>query len=190
MGIVIETLVLQAVALDGQGRTDGALDALFRALSLARPEGYVRVFVDQGPQMAKLLTQIGASLASNKQPPANDGLRAYVAGLLKAFARQGSRPQVSGVEFVPKVTTAPERHNSVLSGAEEMHPEAFLLDPLTGREIEVLHLLVAGLSNREIAQRLTITLGTAKRHVSNIYAKLDVHSRVQAIVRAQALHLV
>jgi LuxR family maltose regulon positive regulatory protein len=55
--------------------------------------------------------------------------------------------------------------------------------------MEVLHLLVTGLSNREIAQQLTITLGTAKRHVSNIYSKLDVHNRVQAIARARALHL-
>ena len=50
-------------------------------------------------------------------------------------------------------------------------------------------LVAAGLSNREIAGQLTITVGTAKRHVSNIYAKLDVHSRVQAASRAQELDL-
>jgi LuxR family maltose regulon positive regulatory protein len=64
-----------------------------------------------------------------------------------------------------------------------------LIEPLTDREREVLSLVVAGLSNREIADRLTVTLGTAKRHVSNIYAKLGVHSRVQAVARARELGL-
>jgi LuxR family maltose regulon positive regulatory protein len=65
-----------------------------------------------------------------------------------------------------------------------------LVEPLTDREREVLHLVVAGLSNREIAEALTIALGTAKRHVSNVYAKLDVHSRVQAVAKARELGLV
>jgi LuxR family maltose regulon positive regulatory protein len=64
-----------------------------------------------------------------------------------------------------------------------------LVEPLSQREIEVLRLVAAGLSNREIAGQLTITVGTAKRHVSNIYAKLDVHSRVQAAARVQELDL-
>jgi ATP/maltotriose-dependent transcriptional regulator MalT len=71
-----------------------------------------------------------------------------------------------------------------------LESESPLFEPLTEREVEVLGLVVAGLSNREIAEQLTIAVGTAKRHVSNIYAKLDVHSRMQAVARAQALHLV
>ena len=181
-GVVLETLVLQALALAGGGRRDEALDVLVRALFLAQPAGYVRVFVDQGPPMAKLLNQIGASPAVNEQPPASGALRTYVAGLLKAFAQQESGSQVSGLEQVTGVTSSFEPRTT--------QPELHLLDPLTGREIQVLHLLVAGLSNREIAQQLTIALGTAKRHVSNIYAKLDVHGRVQAVARARALHLV
>jgi LuxR family maltose regulon positive regulatory protein len=62
-----------------------------------------------------------------------------------------------------------------------------LLDPLSERELEVLHLLVRGDSNQEIAEGLVITIDTVKRHVSNIFSKLGVHTRVQAVARARAL---
>jgi LuxR family maltose regulon positive regulatory protein len=180
-GIVIETLALQALALDGQGRTEEALETLGRALSLAQPEGYVRVFVDHGSPMERLVNQVGAFLDS-QESAASDAMRAYVAGLLRAFVAPDPGSQVPDSERATDDSTWPEARN--------VRPEAVLLDPLTDRELQVLYLLAGGLSNREIAQRLTIALGTAKRHVSNIYAKLDVHSRVQAAARARALHLV
>lgn len=62
-----------------------------------------------------------------------------------------------------------------------------LVEPLTGREIEVLRLLASGLANREIADRLVVSIGTVKRHTGNIYGKLGVHNRTQAILRAQDL---
>ena len=64
-----------------------------------------------------------------------------------------------------------------------------LLEPLSDRELEVLHLSAAGLSNREIAETLVIALSTAKNHVRNVYGKLDVHSRTQAVARAKELGL-
>ncbi|MBN1262304.1 MAG: hypothetical protein JXB35_16615 [Anaerolineae bacterium] len=63
------------------------------------------------------------------------------------------------------------------------------VDPLSGREIEVLTLVANGLSNREIAETLFISQGTVKRHLNNIYGKLDVHRRTEAVARARALHL-
>ena len=65
-----------------------------------------------------------------------------------------------------------------------------IADPLSEREEEVLRLIVAGLSNREIAQNLVISLGTAKTHIHNIYGKLEVSSRAQAIARAREFELV
>ena len=64
-----------------------------------------------------------------------------------------------------------------------------LLDPLTDRELEVLHLLAQGYGNREIANKLFIALGTTKRHVANIYSKMAVSNRTEAAVRARELGL-
>ncbi len=64
-----------------------------------------------------------------------------------------------------------------------------LADPLTTRELEILRLLASGLSTREVAQQLFLTIGTVKWYVNQIYSKLYVHSRVQAIARARELKL-
>jgi LuxR family maltose regulon positive regulatory protein len=64
-----------------------------------------------------------------------------------------------------------------------------LVEPLSGREMEVLQLLAGGLTNAEIAQRLTISLPTVKSHTRNIYGKLNVHGRRQAVARARSLNL-
>jgi len=170
-GSVIELLVLQALALQGRGETADALTALQRALRLAEPEGYVRVFIDAGQPLARLL----------RQAPSQGIKPAYRNQLLAAFDRECSRFQVSG----SRSTVVP---NSNLK-RETLKPETLLLESLTDRELEVLRLVAAGLSNREIADRLTIAVGTAKRHVSNIYAKLDVHSRTRAVARARELRL-
>ena len=167
MGVAIELLALQALALQGQGNTTEALAALHRALSLGEPGSYVRVFVDLGAPMAALLRQAAAQ---------GDGAD-YVSRLLGAFESPVPSFEASGWDAAPR-HLIPETQGSET-----------LIDPLSERELEVLRLIAAGLSNREIADRLTITVGTAKRHVSNIYGKLDVHSRVQAVARARDLYL-
>jgi LuxR family maltose regulon positive regulatory protein len=69
------------------------------------------------------------------------------------------------------------------------YPAQPLVEPLTGRETEVLHLLATGLSNREIAERLYLSEGTVKTHTHNLYAKLGVQSRTRAIARAKEFGL-
>ena len=64
-----------------------------------------------------------------------------------------------------------------------------LVDPLSERELEVLALIAEGLSNREIAETLYLTVGTVKVHASNIYNKLDVGNRTEAVARARELGL-
>jgi len=153
MGSLIEILVLQALALQSQGNTTQAMPALERALSLAEPEGYVRLFVDEGAPMAKLLRQaLSRGIAPN-----------YVSRLLAAFGAEEQR------------------------GEEAEKRAPLLLEPLSERELEVLRLLAAGLSNREIAEKLIVAVGTVKAHIHNIYGKLGVQSRTQAVARAREL---
>jgi LuxR family maltose regulon positive regulatory protein len=153
-GRLIEILTLQAMALQAQNRMADAVTVLDRALSLAQPEGYVRVFVDEGAPMAELLRQA----ATRGIAPG------YVQALLEAGETDEATIQSSIVQP--------------------------LVEPLSEREIEVLGLIVSGLSNAEIARELVITVGTTKWHITNIYGKLQVRSRAQAIKRAHQLNLV
>ena len=73
--------------------------------------------------------------------------------------------------------------------SETQAPESDLIEPLSGRELQVLQLIAEGLTNPGIASRLFLALNTVKTHCSNIYGKLNVHSRTQAVARAQALGL-
>ena len=149
IGSAIEILATQAVAHEAQGDTSSALASLERAMSLAEPEGYVRVFMDEGPQMARLLQE-----AAFREIAPDSARR-----LLAAFP--SARP----------------------GGAQPSAAKELLSD----REVEVLRHIAAGLTNREIAARLYLSVYTVKAHARSIYDKLDAHSRTQAVARAREL---
>jgi len=161
MSSVIEILVLQALAFHIQGDLDQALPALRRALALAEPEGYVRTFVDEGPAMAGLLRH---GLAQGIAP-------GYIGKLLAA---RGDSPPLPAMGDGPPPPGAAVRP---------------LVEPLSERELEVLGLVAAGLSNREIAGELVIAVSTVKSHINHIYGKLEVKSRTQSVARARMLGL-
>ena len=153
----LEIMTLQAIAYRRRGDAVQALAILERALVLAEPEGFVRVFIDHGPPIADLLRQAAA------QGLALD----YVGKLLAAF------------DTGKKKIAAPLSHSASTA----------LIEPLSQREIEVLRLLAAGLSNKEVANTLIITVGTVKKHLKNVYGKLNVHSRTAAVARARDLDI-
>jgi LuxR family maltose regulon positive regulatory protein len=156
VGSVIEFLILQALAAQSQGDETGAIRSLERALALAEPEGYVRIFVDEGEPMARLLRQ---AVARGIAP-------SYVNKLLAAF----------GAPVSPPSQPPPQSAQA-------------LMEPLTERELEVLRFLTTHLSSTEIAEELFISVNTVRYHIKNIYGKLDVHRRTDAIQRSRELGL-
>ncbi|MCB0109276.1 MAG: AAA family ATPase [Caldilineaceae bacterium] len=166
-----------------------ALDEVAAVLQRAAGEGYIRTFLDEGEAMYQLLTAYRSTLLSPEST--QDGTRtkptpaiaAYLDQLLNAFAEEptmqhGARPAA------PSPAAQREGVANPVDGA------ALLPEALTEREREVLQLVVDGLTNQEIADRLVISLGTVKRHISNIYGKMGVSHRTQAVAQAQALQLV
>jgi LuxR family maltose regulon positive regulatory protein len=157
----IEALLVEALALSAAGRFDAACERIVQALTLARPEGFVRVFLNEGRPVADLL-----SACQRRFPPGGE-LQEHASRLLFAF-------QHSGAERMP--------------GLPSRKPG--LVEPLTGRELEILGLIAAGYSNPEIAARLFLSLNTVKVHIKNLYGKLEVENRVQAVERGRELNLI
>jgi LuxR family maltose regulon positive regulatory protein len=176
-GSIIEILVLQALANLLQGDISAALVPLERALTLAEPQGYIRMFVDEGPPMAVLLARLHEHSRKRPRAASTNVPLAYLERLLALL--RGERVQEG---------TSPAATSSTSSPSAPA-PARPLLDPLTERELEVLRLIAAGLSNRAIAARLVLALSTVKSYVNTIYGKLQVESRTQAVARARALHL-
>jgi ATP/maltotriose-dependent transcriptional regulator MalT len=153
LGNAIHILAVQAIVYHARGEAAQAFTTLERALELAEPEGYVRVFIDEGMPMARLLRRMLTRSSASE----------YVRRLLEALGET--------------VTI-------------EMPAVSNLIDPLSQRELEVLRLIVEGATNKEIAGELVLTVNTVKRHISNIFGKLHVSNRAQAIAQARELNLI
>jgi LuxR family maltose regulon positive regulatory protein len=166
---VIKILVLQALSLQACDERTAAIRTLERALVLAEPEAYVRVFVDEGAPMAALLKDLLQARRSDLHDQQSGGQLRYARRLLAGFhsSDPSGRPSTPGVD----------------------HRQRPVNDALTTREHEVLELIAGGLSNRDIAARLFVATSTVKSYTNNIYRKLCVESRTQAIAEARALHL-
>jgi LuxR family maltose regulon positive regulatory protein len=93
------------------------------------------------------------------------------------------------VEYVAKLLTAFDAEDSRTPIPDPRAPRSELIEPLSRRELEVLRLLATGLSNKSIANTLSISVTTVKKHLQNIYGKLNVHSRTQAVDRARRFGL-
>jgi LuxR family maltose regulon positive regulatory protein len=159
-GTTVQILALQAVALQAKGERESAVSALAEALVLAEPEGYVRTFADEGPPMNDLLSRA-----------------------LEARQRGRLDPPVPA-HYLRKLLAVLERDASGVAS-----PAAELPEDLSEREREVLQLIAAGKTNRQIASELFVGVGTVKTHLNNLYRKLDAHSRTQAVARARELDL-
>jgi LuxR family maltose regulon positive regulatory protein len=158
-GVAIELHILRSLALARQGDTREAAADLEHALALAAPEGYVRLFLDEGQPMQMLLTQWLAHAGASP-------LRDYALHLLAQFDAE---------------------QQMVTAAQEKASPAGGLVEPLSQRELEVLHIMALGKTNQEIAQQLVVARGTIKAHTASIYRKLDVTNRTEAVARARQL---
>lgn len=138
-------------------------------LALAQSEGYIRTFADEGEPMRELLLAVKTRVQSRHDAPA-EVLSIYIDNLLAAFSRTPGRAAVSAPVPAPK--KAPQ-----------------LVEPLTEREQQVLQLVAQGYTNQQICDTLVISLGTTKKHLANIFGKLNVNTRTQALLRARELEL-
>jgi LuxR family maltose regulon positive regulatory protein len=169
-GSVIRILILQSLAHQAQGNQPLALASLERALALAEPEGYVRIFVDEGEAMRLMIEK----QARNRDHP----LSGYADKLLAAFTQP-----------VAATKSAVIHQKSDMIEPEVRPAKNMLVEPLSERELEVLKLLRSELSGPEIAQQLIVSLNTLRTHTKNIFNKLGVNNRRAAIRRAEELDL-
>jgi LuxR family transcriptional regulator, maltose regulon positive regulatory protein len=156
----LTVLLLQALALQAQGAKEKALQVLGNALALAEPAGCIRSFVDEGLPMAHLLS---AAAAQGLMPD-------YIGKVLGAFRAETQTSE--DISYRPAAS-----------------PGQPLIEPLSQREIEVLHLIAQGCSNQEIGERLFLALDTVKGHNRRIFDKLQVQRRTEAVARARELGL-
>ena len=166
-GSLIEVGALRALALAAGGQQAAAVDALAGALTLACPHGHVRVFADEGPPMAALLRRL--IIAQRTGEAAAEVPLGCLVRLQHAFGSTQATPD---------------------PGQSPAAAAPGLVEPLTGRELEVLAMLAAGRSNQAIASELVVTLDTVKKHVSHILGKLGAASRTEAVARARELGLI
>lgn len=166
LDLAIRLLAMQSLTLQAQGQDELARVTLRRALTLAQPEGYVRSFVDEGEPLRLLIADLRLWIARQSRSQ-DQKLIGYVDKLLAAFAPAASMPQPGIVNLKPA-----------------------LAEPLSERELEVLRFLTTDLSTPEIAQELVVSANTVRSHIKNIYGKLNVHNRIEAIQQAKTLGLV
>jgi LuxR family maltose regulon positive regulatory protein len=159
---LLSLLPLQALALYGLSREEEALDAVSHCLTLSEPEGFIRNFVERGSPMLKLL-EIAASRGIHT---------GYINKLLPAF-KEG--------RWLQKSTRDQDR---------DKDQRSILLEPLSERELQVLRLLQSAMTSEEISRELFISVNTARTHIRNIYGKLAVHGRIEAIQKAKELDLI
>jgi LuxR family maltose regulon positive regulatory protein len=157
--VMIEMRLMRASILKAKEDAEAALGELKLALSLAEPGGLISIFVSKGKPMAELLEEIIAVKKRDQDDTKTGFSLSYAKKILSIF-KAGPPPKIEG-----------------------------LMDPISERELEVLYLIAAGLSNQEIADKLFISLNTVKTHTKNINSKLNVNSRIKAVARAKELGL-
>jgi len=197
---VIRGLTLQALALDQAGDQEAALSTLTRALQIAEPERYIRTAIGEGPVMIKLLKGVRESQQRSFGPGIGVSVT-YIDRLLgllgvSVTAHSTQPPLQPHLQAPPPIVESAPPPATIdspsVASSQQIRavPSALLLNPVSDREREVLQLIASGKSNTAIAEALYISVSTVKTHINNLYSKLGVESRTQAIARAREYSLI
>jgi LuxR family maltose regulon positive regulatory protein len=176
VGLLIEILVPRALAFWAEKKHGCAFRAINQAIHLAEQEANLRVFLDEGSLMQTLIAEFHRELTTKPRFNHHGRMR-FVENVLQSFQTNERQMEDEGFTNVHIAQSNPGNGNGNDS----------LVDPLSEREIEVLSLIAEGMPNRRIAQQLVLAPSTVHWHTKNIYSKLNVHSRTQAVYRAREL---
>jgi LuxR family maltose regulon positive regulatory protein len=181
-GTVIEVLTLQALTQRASGDLESAISTLAQAAQLAEPEGFVRVFIDEGAAMRALLEQL------DQRHPRSSFIQRLLQQLaLRDVGSGGASTGRAGTGGADEPTT--RSVGPALDGQTPGATSQTLVEPLSDRESDVLRLLGSDLSGPDIARRLHVSLATVRTHTQHIYSKLGVNNRSAAVRRAHQLDL-
>jgi LuxR family maltose regulon positive regulatory protein len=165
IGFALTLMTTLAVALQAHREEERAIQVIGRCLAIAQREGYQRIFIEQGAPLHELL-----------QAAMKCGLAVeYIQELLPAFKLPAAQPMLES----PAAYPAPRKT-----------PGTMMLEPLSEREIQVLRLLDSPLTSEDIGRELYISSNTVRTHIKNIYAKLGVNRRTEAVRLAKKIELI
>lgn len=167
---LVEILLVYGEALAQQKRNDESQQMLTRALNLAAEAGFMRLFAEESPDLRALLLKL----------PALNGPGSWNTNLRKMLVDQSQSRQVN----------SDTRETPTSRSAHKPAPQPTALpEPLSQRELEVLALIHEGHANKEIASKMKVAPATVKAHIRNLYGKLGVGRRTEALARARDLGL-
>ncbi len=179
--IALETLLLRSQMYGALSDHPNSLADVAQALQLAEPEGFISIFVEEGRPMAEALTRLLERHQAGADRANLAAHTSFIRNILAAFPDMQTAATPQSKQPAPAMQGA---HAAVMGDEPPT-----LIEPLTARELEVLHLIAAGDSNRVIADKLVITVSAVKKHTSNIFGKLNAGSRTQAVARARQIGL-
>jgi len=166
--LALETLLLRSQMIAAFGDVQRSLAETAHALEIAEPEGFISVFIEEGKPIAETLAAL---------------LKSELPGKIRAECVQEI------LDSFPDKPSDMDKGEHIIQASHMEEKNISLVEPLTRRELEVLCLIADGDSNQEIADKLVVTVSAVKKHTGNIYSKLNVSSRTQAVRHARQLGL-
>lgn len=164
--------LLLAISLNVEGQVAPARRALIEALQIGAPDQFIRLVLDEGPQVVRLLQEARQALPKFPDLPQKDNVSTYLDRLLDEAG-----------EYTPAIPDSE-------AFDDDDGPSAHLFEALTEREREILRLVSNGFSNKALADRLSLSTNTVKWHLRNIFEKLQISNRMQAVSVARHFGLI